>query len=623
MKKNKFGVYGIFLLVFSLLAVISCGGPSTYYVDESYKGTEKGTGSQPYRTITAAMKKAASGDRIDVAPGLYRENISMKKGVKLISKKIGAAIIHGGADRIGGNPTVIGADKALLQGFTIAGGYDGILCKGTSPVIKRNIIRSNYGDGGIICLNGSQADIQNNTVLGNLGNSKKGPSIGLYAEKATPTIKNNIITGNSIGYAPYLCSPKESYNNIWGNRSNFGYSASAGTGTISKDPLFQYVLNNTENKLNDNDFRLSTNSPCRNAGDPNPACKDSDGTRNDMGAFDGNGGYSVSLPAQEYFIESILRAVDAKNGLQLNGTSRFTSNPVFWFKGVSSTQDIQRMNEARRLITDAVRVLTNSLCKADYWDKPQAPTDLCSIITVTFDTPRGATFRKGVNSKCQDPGGKLQKKGASIIGGELHLDSDFKPGFSSNPRQARTLLHELGHVAGLFHAYRGDRVIAYGSGYDLKDYSPIEKEAFTLLYTLPIGTTLEDLIKKDKITRNALYPFPQIDQLYIWKQTTGWPWFKTTQAKVGDILLLEGSRLTLRCCNEKECTGDKPPGYSPPKVYFENIVVTADMQNQASVQGGPSRFIKVKVPKNAHSGWVYVQVRGLESNPVYLEIKTK
>lgn len=593
------------------------GGGNTIYVDASYAGTGTGSQSQPFKTIAAGLNLAVSGDTVEVSPGLYRDNVRLKSGVTLLSKKTGAAIIHGGAERRGGNPTVTGADNAVIKGFSITGGYVGIKCDNTSPTIERNLIFANYGDGGVICLNNSRAIIRNNTILGNLGNSVNGISIGVYAEKATPTIMNNIITGNSIGYAPYKCTPAESYNNIWDNRRNYGYSASGGTGTISLDPLFQYYVNNTRNHYNDWDFRLSSTSPCRNAGNPAAQYYDADGSRNDMGAFDGNGGYIVSLPAQEYFIESVLSAKDDSSGPRINGLSRFTANPVFWFDGTGAGR--QGETDVRALLTSGVPILSNNLYRATYHTGAQAPANPCAVVTISFNRrPQGIAYRRGVNAQCQDLSHTLVRNGTDIIGGQIYLPATWANGFPNASSNKDTLLHELGHVFGLFHSYRGDNIIGQGVGCCLGDYSTIEKEAFSLIYSHSSGTKLDALIRTGKIDRNALTPFPVIDAIQkITPPSTVWR--DTVSARVGEDILLVGSRLSLRwSCDDR--TSLRPPGYAPPDVYFGNIEVTADLSNQSSLQGSPVRFLKVTVPAGATSGWVWVKARGLESPPVYLEI---
>ncbi len=256
----------------------------TLYVDAAYQGPEKGTEEQPYRTIAGALDRAIAENTVMVAPGVYRERVRLKEKVRLVSQIIGAAVIHGGAERFGGKPVVMGANGAALIGFTVTGGYTGVLCQGASPAIKHNIIRNNYGDYGLACLDRSRAVIQNNTILANLGSETNGMSIGVYVENAEPALYNNIITGNNVGFVSYHSSSVERYNNVWGNRRNFGRLVKPGTGTISVDPRF------VDPSLGD--YRLQPDSPCRSAGqDP----EDRSAPRN-MGAFDANSQDAVELP---------------------------------------------------------------------------------------------------------------------------------------------------------------------------------------------------------------------------------------------------------------------------------------------------------------------------------------
>ena len=67
-------------------------------------------------------------------------------------------------------------------------------------------------------------------------------------------------------------------NVLYNNYSNY-HRCSAGTGAISEEPLF--ISHSTGN------YRLQPNSPCIDAGDPDPQYNDPDGTRNDIGACRG------------------------------------------------------------------------------------------------------------------------------------------------------------------------------------------------------------------------------------------------------------------------------------------------------------------------------------------------
>jgi hypothetical protein len=574
------------------------------FVDGSYAGPETGTAAKPYRTISAALVAAREGYVIRVGPGLYRENVTLKKYVGVVARTTGAAIIHGGARPTGGYPTVVGADEALLEGFVITGGYSGVRCDDTSPTLSRNIVRGNYGTGGIVCLRGSKAVLVNNTVLGNLG--KLG--IGIYAEASSPLLRNNVFAFNGIGFAPYKASPDSDYNDFWDNRKDFGYDARPGAHDLRVNPKFRSTAWD--------DYRLAPGSPCAGVGDPDPLLQSTDRPTVDLGAFQGDGGYLVGPATQEYFVECVLGAVPEPGGsLRINGTSRFTANPVFWFETGRGTQGEA---DARRVITEAVPELTAGRFTAAFRDDPAPPPNPCAVVTVQWSGARGEAFRTGApGPNCRDFSHAIERRGAAITGGELEIPSPDIAGFIDDWSAVSTLRHELGHVAGLAHGFRGDMVMAYGktSTPDLARYQPQELEAFSLLYQYPPATTLATLIQARKLLWSALQPFPHIDRIV---QVTPVRLEPITSAKPEDAIVLQGSRLTMRMMSESNVSD--PAASVAPEVYFGDVVVVPDLNDRTTYQGGPARFLKVYVPRAARSGWVFVKAHGLESNPVWLEI---
>ena len=102
------------------------------------------------------------------------------------------------------------------------------------------------------------------------------PNSALYSEDCS-IVKNNIIS-NSVnaygisGNAASIISYSDYFNNDLGNY----YNINAGIGDISANPLFLDPMHD--------DYHLTEDSPCINAGDPNSPL-DPDSTRADMGAF--------------------------------------------------------------------------------------------------------------------------------------------------------------------------------------------------------------------------------------------------------------------------------------------------------------------------------------------------
>ena len=68
---------------------------------------------------------------------------------------------------------------------------------------------------------------------------------GIYTEPqgpdtvAIPVIMNNIITGHTFGISPYLTTPVMSYNDVWGNDTDYGYGVAPGAHDISENPLYR------------------------------------------------------------------------------------------------------------------------------------------------------------------------------------------------------------------------------------------------------------------------------------------------------------------------------------------------------------------------------------------------
>jgi hypothetical protein len=173
---------------------------------------------------------------------------------------------------------------ALVYRNRISGHWKGIGSFGQSRVVVRNnAVFDNLG-WGIVATGNSYMEVLNNVICHN-GNC----GFAVWRETAKGILKNNIIVKNGwkeewvcpcVGV--WLNTTLENFsiefNNIWGNKAG-DYELiddQKGTnGNISEDPLFKDV----------NSFRLSSDSPCINAG--NSLLIDRDGTRSDMGIYGG------------------------------------------------------------------------------------------------------------------------------------------------------------------------------------------------------------------------------------------------------------------------------------------------------------------------------------------------
>lgn len=104
-------------------------------------------------------------------------------------------------------------------------------------------------------------------------------------------MNSTIIYGSNTGVGVYADSEAIAlitYSNVYGNVGGeyTGTSDPTGSsGNISEDPRFVKVTAN--GNPDDDDWNLDSTSPCIDAGDPDSAMNDADGSRNDIGVYGG------------------------------------------------------------------------------------------------------------------------------------------------------------------------------------------------------------------------------------------------------------------------------------------------------------------------------------------------
>jgi hypothetical protein len=172
-------------------------------------------------------------------------------------------------------------------------------------VLARNRAVNEYGTdgigGGIVFSSNSNAEVVNNTIV---GNSALGGGGGFWCYESVPTLKNNVIAFNSPGiYSGGPTAPKLYCNCVYSNEG-YNYSGlSAGPTDISLDPIFA--------SLTAGDYHLLPGSPCVDAGDPtnapitdldgNPRPKDGNGdgvAKFDIGCYEAPANYNTIASAK-------------------------------------------------------------------------------------------------------------------------------------------------------------------------------------------------------------------------------------------------------------------------------------------------------------------------------------
>jgi parallel beta-helix repeat protein len=207
---------------------------------------------ESFSSIQEGINAARSGDVVQVAAGVYREQLRLKEQVNVVGAGIDQSIVEG----VDFKPVVYGANYARLEGFTItnSGEYPGygIFCNHTSPTITKVRVAGNkWGLGsyfsspkinncviednkveGIHCI-ASYPDIVNNIIRRNgdgiyccfcfsltieKNNIRDNKYTGVYVIHSSPTLKDNDMVNN--GYQNVLCNvfsiPLIKMNNISG-----------------------------------------------------------------------------------------------------------------------------------------------------------------------------------------------------------------------------------------------------------------------------------------------------------------------------------------------------------------------------------------------------------------------
>ncbi|MEW6219871.1 MAG: right-handed parallel beta-helix repeat-containing protein [Thermodesulfobacteriota bacterium] len=201
-------------------------------------------------SIQGALDRAQRGDTVRVAQGLFRENVTLKAGVRLEGgwapdfTRRDLAAYPSTIDGSGkGGWVVAGADHAVLDGFVIQGGrpFDekaapvgsGIHCDKTSPILMNNTIAGNR-PAGVFC-RGSSAILVRNTITGNA-------EAGIYLEKGSSlviqenNIRHNGTAGIKTGAAP--ASRIDVRNNAIHDNGRAGIDAGQVAGGIRNNRIY-------------------------------------------------------------------------------------------------------------------------------------------------------------------------------------------------------------------------------------------------------------------------------------------------------------------------------------------------------------------------------------------------
>lgn len=192
-KSLKIAVFVFLALAIMTLPIFAFSSrKSDLYVNAKVTGEQNGSKNHPYKTINQALDKADGKVEIHIAKGEYKENITLKKGVKLLGENKDNTIIKAKKDKWA---TVFIKNDAEINNLTIKDGKKGIwVKKDAEATITNCFIKDNDGVG--IYIEANNINKSNQVVISNT-KVKGNDHSGIQAVGARRiTITNSEIYGN-------------------------------------------------------------------------------------------------------------------------------------------------------------------------------------------------------------------------------------------------------------------------------------------------------------------------------------------------------------------------------------------------------------------------------------------
>lgn len=237
----------IALATLGTLAITHAIG-ATIRVDASRPCPGNGSTSSPFCKIQSAICVSTPGDVVSVAPGTYRESIRMRPGVSVVSQGgYSVTTIDGTGQtcmRGASNPPVPGSDYCVPlpsstqcsvvvfgSGFANSDRLDGFTLRGGRGINRGDLIRPQIAGGGVFVF--ASPTISNNLITGNTlgGGQQYYVGAGVYLNDgfgSSPVITRNTIQGNSAVPDSGL-----------GNAFNYGIGGGIYVGTYAHPTISQ------------------------------------------------------------------------------------------------------------------------------------------------------------------------------------------------------------------------------------------------------------------------------------------------------------------------------------------------------------------------------------------------
>jgi PKD repeat protein len=265
------------------------GTPRAFFVDSSAAESGDGSSAHPFNVLSDAINATVDlrGDVINLLPGTYAGPATLKASTKLLGQRGAYRTTLTVASPL--RPVLTLADGSVVRGVTVIGRSTAMVLPADASAQITNCVLTG-ADIGLSVGARSEISFINNTVY-----ESADSGLRIEAEASVSSLRNNIFVDN--GTAVTADSPLEvlgGHNALFGNGVDYvGFSAFSSD--LGEDPLFVDASN-----VN---FHLTAQSPARDAGDPDPAFTDRDGSPNDIGVDGGPlGALDATAPAPHILI---------------------------------------------------------------------------------------------------------------------------------------------------------------------------------------------------------------------------------------------------------------------------------------------------------------------------------
>ena len=312
------GTYGPIDFVGKDLVVRATGGPAVTTIDATGSGGPAAVfvdGEPPTAllqgfTLTGGQGVPDDAFVIAMGGGVYISKMAAPRisgnVIRGNTADAGAGIaVTGGAPHIYGNvirenTATAGAGGVTIQspaGFTgttslacnevlgnVGAGVGGVMLAGAVQATN-NVIHGNTGErGGVWAVLGAEGAFDNNTITTNL--SDQTAAAGVHVETDQLSAVGNLIAHNLIGFGVVHSDPTPawSYNDLWSNAAGpWSGAATDPTGTDGNLAIAPVFATFTPTNPFDDDLALHPLDPLLDAGSPDAAFADLDGSRGAVG----------------------------------------------------------------------------------------------------------------------------------------------------------------------------------------------------------------------------------------------------------------------------------------------------------------------------------------------------